>query len=348
MSLSNVTLLQSPFPNTSASTASALSSAIVAAACVGHAVKAGSIDRILLFKTTAGAAGTLTARLEGVSAGNPDGTLLSGSSLGSITPSGGSGTVQVVTLTSPYSITKGALFSSLIYFSTFSTNTSFARAIVASFETSNHQASTPGNRTNANFTADSGLNWGNGTANCIGMICPVFTDGTCAMSGTYMFSALPSFTSIPSSGANSYYGAKWACTMTCDVECIFDQGRSDNATFSIYDASNNLLGTTSATPGQAANNSNQFVFASPIRLVAGQTYRIVKRGASGTNNLLLIPSHSQAMQEDLYGTFQLTTSSDGVNWTDTASSTVGITLGVSPVTGGGLFLPRSMNGGYDA
>lgn len=349
MSLSNSMLTPSPFPNSTAPTASVLNSALVAAACVGHATKDGDVDRILLWKTTGGTTGTLTGQLQTCTTGNPSGTLLNASATGSMTPTAGTGVGQTIALAAPVAVAKGDLFSAVIYFSVFATSTSYARIIPASFECSNIAGTVPGNRTNTNYTPGSGANWLGSTANSIGMICPVFTDGTCAMHGTYMFSSMPAYTTVPTTGVNSYYGVKWACTTTCDLEFLCDHGRSDGAKYEVYDSNNVLIGTSRTQNGGSGNTGNVFVFASPVRLTAGQTYRIVKRNVSGTNTLLVFASHSQAMQEDMYGIYCLTTSTNGTSWTDTAASTASFALGITPVAGGGgggMMFPRGFTGGF--
>lgn len=345
MTLSNSLTIKGPFPTAGTITSTILSSATVAAACVGHALKSGTVDRALILKTTAGVGGNIAVRFETLTNNMPSGTLLAAGADGNAVIAGGSNSVQVVTLNTPVTVTRGDLFACLTYLSTFVASTSVGRAILSSMELNNHTGAIPGNRANATFTVGSGANWAVGTANTIGMICPIFTDGTPVLQSTYMLNAaLPSYTTIPVSGAGAYYGVRYIPELTGDLEYIYDQGRSDNALYQVYDNSNTLLGTSRTMGTIVSNLSNVAVFATPIRLVTGQTYRIVKRSTSGTNTLLIMPSYSQVMQEAIYGIYQLTSSADGITWTDTVSTVPCITLGISPVsTSSGFPLSRVLN-----
>jgi hypothetical protein len=150
-------------------------------------------------------------------------------------------------------------------------------------------------------------------------------------------------TTVPTSGANSYLGLKFSPDSDCNLEFVQWCGRTDGSVkWELYDASNTLLGTSNilASETLATTTSNTVVarFDTPVALTGGQSYRLVERSVSGSNNQQTSLGLANAsMLSAIYGTWCRTTSEDGTAWTD---DTTGICPGILP-----FITPTSSGGG---
>jgi hypothetical protein len=334
-----------PTVTANTATSSSLTSASIALACVGPAVKDGTVESVVVMKTTTTSSGAFKARLETLVAGNPSGVLLASGSEGTTGLTGGSFTNQVVTLDTPVAVTKGQPFAIVGRLSTFVSSVSFARAIAAMQTTAGSLLAIPGNRINNAFTEGSSSGWTNGTANTIGMMCPLFTDGSPAMLNTLAINGLPT---LAVSGATSY-GVRFTPGTTVDLDGVIDAGRTDSACYDLYDGENNLLASTVSVQGAASTQCTIFAFASPIRINAGVEVNLIKRSVSGTNSLILLDAYSSELASSLFSGMRSALLNGGVISGGNPTTIPSIALLASPVaSGGGMMFPVSLTGGIAA
>jgi hypothetical protein len=315
----------------------------IARAHIAIAQKSGTIDCVKFLKRTTGGNGAVAAaRIETVSASNPTGTLFAAGADGSLSLDATTG-VKTITLGTPLSVTAGDIIAVVLYFSNVTGTPSIAGTIATPYSLPSIASGMPGHRSNAAFSVGSATGWTNGTASVVLAFAAIYDDGAPLAGAVVPATMSVTTTTVPTSGANSYLGLKFAPDSDCELEYVQFCGRADGSVkFELYDNSNSLLGTTnvlgSGVLATTSANTVSFRFATPIALTAGDSYRLVQRSISGANNSqVTLQLEDAAMLSVLFGTWCQTTSSDGTTWTD---DTTGICPGILP-----FIMPTSSGGG---
>ncbi len=354
MSMSQATPLRMNGFFTASPAAIAFSATTVARAHIAICQKTGTIDRVKFLKrSAAGNGAVIDCRIETVSGSNPTGTLVAAGADGSLTLDATMG-VKTIALNTPLTVTAGDIIAVVLYCSNATGTPSIAGSIATPYSLPSNSAGIPGYRSNAGFSVGSASGWTNSTVSAIISFAGVYTDGAPLVGSVVPSAITTTTTTVPTSGANSYLGLKFAPDSNCDLEYVQLCGRGDGSiNFECYDSSNNLLGTTNTfASGVIATTSVNTIalrFATPIALTGGQSYRLVQRSVSGANNnQVSLQLEDSAMLSVLFGTWCQTTSSDGATWTD---DTTGISPGVlpfiTPTTSGGGYRPVNIRGGAD-
>lgn len=328
---------------TAAPVAVAYSATNMARALITICQKTGVIDRVKFLKrTTAGDTAVMAARIETVSAADPTGTLAGINASGTVTLDATTG-IKTITLTSSLSVTVGDIIAVVLYATDVTGTPSIAGTMASPISPEALSTGLPCLRTNATFTAGLSANWSSNTANALSCFGAVYSDGDPVYGSVLPNATTFTNTTIPTSGANSYFGLKFTADANCNLHGVRWAGRSDGSVkWECYDSSNTLLGTSnvlaSGSTTTAASNTMTSIFATPVALIGGSSYRLVERSVSGASNAQsTILLEDSTMISFLYGTWCQTVSADGTTWTD---DTTGICPGVVP-----LILPTIVSSG---
>lgn len=323
------------------------SAAIVASGRIGfnfQAPKTGTIDRILWQSGTASGSPTVDVRLETVGTGSPSGTLF-GANTNIVTGTVASNTAYESTLTAGASVTQGD-FLSLVWAYNSGTSIQIALAtLVNSMQLNLPQISTAGTYSLiAGRIPYAALRYSDAT------YCPISPGGVAYGTG----STITAYTS-------GEKGVRFRFTNPIRISGFWSTNDPDiDVTYSLYADSTAPGGTAIRSVAVATNrfiqknaNVSQYIFSSSVTLSANTWYRLVgsSSGSPGTRfNINTIPSASYAAA---VATDHHLTESSGGSWTDTTTilPQIGVVAdgfddGIGG--GGGLILPRAMNGGYSA
>ena len=320
---------------TAAPVAVAFNATNMARALVTICQKTGTIDRVKFLKrTAAGDTAVMAARIETVSASDPTGTLAGTNASGTVTLDATTG-IKTITLTSSLSVTAGDVIAVVLYATNVTGTPSIAGTMASPLAPQGLATGLPCLRTNATFTAGSGANWSSGTANALSCFGAVYSDGDPVFNSVIPNATTFTNTTIPTSGANSYFGLKFTADANCNLHGVRWAGRSDGSVkWELYNSVNTLLGTSnvlaSGVSSATTSNTMTAIFATPIALTGGASYRLVERSVSGTNNAQsTILLEDSTMTSFLYGSgWVQTISADGTTWTD---DTTGICPGIVPL-----------------
>lgn len=328
-------------------TGAVASAAIVASGRIGfvfQAPKTGTIDRGLWRSGAAVGSPTIDFRLETVGTGSPSGTLF-GTNTNVVTGTIASNTDYESTLTAGATVTQGD-FLSMVWAYNSGTSIQIALAsLVNSMQLNLPQISTAGT-----YSLISGrlpyaaLRYSDGT------YCPIAAGGVAYGIG----STIIAYTS-------GERGVRFRLPYTARVSGFWASFDPDvDFTVNLYADSTAPGGTAIRSLAVATNRFiqknavvSQFNFSSSVTLAADTWYRLVgvPSGSPGIRyNINTIPSASYAAA---VATDHHETVSSGSSWvnTDTVLPQIGVVIdgldnGVGG--GGGLILPRAMNGGYSA
>jgi hypothetical protein len=325
------------------------SAALVASGKIGfnfQAPKTGTIDRILWQSGTASGSPTVDVRLETVGTGSPSGTLF-GTNTNIVTGTVASNTAYESTLTTGASVTQGEDFLSLVW--AYNSGTSIQIAL-ASSTAGSMQLNLPQISTAGTYSLISGrlpyaaLRYSDGT------YCPIAPGGVAYGVG--------STTSQYTSGEE---GVRFRFAHPVRISGFWSTHDPDvDVTYNLYADATAPGGTAIRSLTVSANRFiqknavvSQYNFSSAVTLSANTWYRLVgaSSGSPGTRfSINTIPSASYAAA---VATDHHQTKSSGGSWTDTTTilPQIGVIAdgfddGVGG--GGGLILPRAMNGGYSA
>ena len=328
-------------------TGAVASAALVASGRIGfifQAPKTGTIDRVLWRAGTAVGSPTVDVRLETVGTQSPSGTLF-GANTNIVTGTVASNTVYESTLTAGATVTPDN-FLSLVWAHNSGTSIQIALAsLVNSMQLNLPQISTAGT-----YSLISGrlpyaaLRYSDGT------YCPIAVGGVAYGIGSQI--------SQYSSGEK---GIRFRFPHTARVSGFWASIDPDvDFTVNLYDDATAPGGTAIRSLAIATNSFiqrnavvSQFNFSSPVTLAADTWYRLVgaPSGSPGIRyNINTIPSASYAAA---VATDHYQTESSGGSWSDTTTILPQIGLVIDGLDngvggGGGLILPRAMNGGYSA
>lgn len=325
-------------------TGAVASAALVASGRIGfifQAPKTGTIDRVLWRSGTASGSPTVDVRLETVGTGSPSGTLF-GTNTNIVTGAVASNTDYESTLTAGASVTQGD-FLSLVWAYNSGTSIQIALAsLVTSMQLNLPQISTAGTYSLiAGRLPYAALRYSDGT------YCPIAAGGVAYGIG----STISAYTS-------GERGLRFRLPYTARVSGFWASFDPDvDFTVNLYDDATAPGGTAIRSLAIATNRFiqknavvSQFNFSSSVTLAADTWYRLVgaPSGSPGIRyNINTIPSASYAAA---VATDHHETVSSGGSWvnTDTVLPQIGVVIdgldnGVGG--GGGLILPRAMNGG---
>ena len=325
-------------------TGAVASAALVASGRIGfifQAPKTGTIDRVLWRSGTASGSPTVDVRLETVGTGSPSGTLF-GTNTNIVTGAVASNTDYESTLTAGASVTQGD-FLSLVWAYNSGTSIQIALAsLVTSMQLNLPQISTAGTYSLiAGRLPYAALRYSDGT------YCPIAAGGVAYGIG----STISAYTS-------GERGLRFRLPYTARVSGFWASFDPDvDFTVNLYDDATAPGGTAIRSLAIATNRFiqknavvSQFNFSSSVTLAADTWYRLVgaPSGSPGIRyNINTIPSASYAAA---VATDHHETVSSGGSWvnTDTVLPQIGVVIdgldnGVGG--GGGLILPRPMNGG---
>lgn len=323
----------------------ASSTALTANGKVGfifRAPKTGNIDRVVWYSGTATGSPTVDVRLETVTNASPSGTLF-GTNTNVVTGTLASSTEYESTLTSSASVTRGQLVGlSLNYNSGTSIGIGIDQAWQQIYST-NHfpQINTAGTWSIIGArTMRALLRYDDGT-----YVSPVIEG--CA----YGTSALVGFFTSGEKGIRFRlpYGARisgfW---MNADIR--------NDVTFNLYADSTAPAGTALLSKQMtsasliAASGIRQEPFDSSYTLLADTWYRLVVAFTGATGTRYLLNTYGTSARRDAIAKDFYYTESSGGTWVDTTTQCpqLGIVLDGVDSGGGGLILPRPMNGGYSA
>jgi hypothetical protein len=324
------------------------SAALVASGRIGfvfQAPKTGTIDRVLWQSGTAVGSPTVDVRLETVGTGSPSGNLFA-TDTNIVTGVVASNTAYESTLTAGASVTQGD-FLSLVW--AYNSGTSIQIAL-ASSTAGSMQLNLPQISTAGTYSLISGrlpyaaLRYSDGT------YCPIAPGGVAYGVG--------STTSQYTSGEE---GVRFRFAHPVRISGFWSTHDPDvDVTYNLYADATAPGGTAIRSLTVSANRFiqknavvSQYNFSSAVTLSANTWYRLVgaSSGSPGTRfSINTIPSASYAAA---VATDHHQTKSSGGSWTDTTTilPQIGVIAdgfddGVGG--GGGLILPRAMNGGYSA
>ena len=325
-------------------TGAVASTALVASGRIGfvfQAPKTGEIDRALWRSGAAVGSPTVDVRLETVGTGSPSGTLFA-TNTNIVTGTIASNTDYESTLTAGASVTQGD-FLSLVWACNSGTSIQIALAsLVTSMQLNLPQISTAGTYSLiAGRLPYAALRYSDGT------YCPIAAGGVAYGIG----STISAYTS-------GERGLRFRLPYTARVSGFWASFDPDvDFTVNLYDDATAPGGTAIRSLAIATNRFiqknavvSQFNFSSSVTLAADTWYRLVgaPSGSPGIRyNINTIPSASYAAA---VATDHHETVSSGGSWvnTDTVLPQIGVVIdgldnGVGG--GGGLILPRAMNGG---
>ena len=328
-------------------TGAVASAALVASGRIGfifQAPKTGTIDRVLWRSGTAAGSPTVDVRLETVGTGSPSGTLF-GTNTNIVTGTVASNTDYESTLTAGATVTQGD-FLSMAWAHNSGTSIQIALAsLVTSMQLNLPQISTAGTYSLiAGRLPYAALRYSDGS------YLPIAAGGVAYGIG----STISSYTS-------GERGLRFRLPYTARVSGFWASVDPDvDFTVNLYADSTAPGGTAIRSLAIATNRFiqknpvvSQFNFSSSVTLAADTWYRLVgaPSGSPGIRyNINTIPSASYAAA---VATDHHETVSSGASWvnTDTVLPQMGVVIdgldnGVGG--GGGLILPRPMNGGYSA
>lgn len=324
------------------------STALVANGKVGfvfRAPKAGNIDRVVWYSGTATGSPTVDVRLETVTGASPSGTLF-GTNTNVITGTIASSTEYESTLTSSASVTRGQLIGlSLNYNSGTSIGVGLDLVWGQIYSAHNYpQINTAGTWSiiagrnfRALFRYSDGTYW---SPNIEGV--------------SYGTSAQTSFFTTGEKGIRfklPYAARVSGFWQSFDVR--------NNITANLY-ADATAPGGTALLTKQITSASliqtggvNQHLFDSSLTLSADTWYRLVVAFTGTTGTRFSLVSYGTSDRRDAIVKDTYYTESSGSSWVDTVTQCppLGIVIdGLDNAVGGGggLILPRSMNGGYSA
>jgi hypothetical protein len=324
------------------------STALVASGKIGfpfQAPKTGTIAGAIWQSGTASGSPTVDLRLETITSGSPSGTLF-GTNTNIVTGTVASNTAYESTLTAGASVSQGD-FLSLVWAYNSGTSIQIALALpVTSMQLNLPQISTAGT-----YSIISGrlpyasLRYSDGT------YCPIAPGGVAYGVG----STITAYTS-------GEKGVRFRFAHPIRISGFWSTNDPDvDVTYNLYADATAPGGTAIRSLAVATTRFfqknavvSQYSFSSSVTLAANTWYRLVgsPSGSPGTRfSINTIPSASYA---SAVATDHMLTESSGGSWADT--TTILPQIGViadgfddgAGSGGGGLILPRAMNGGYAA
>ena len=323
------------------------STGLVASGRIGfifRAPKTGSIDRMVWYSGTATGSPIVDVRLETVSGASPSGTLF-GTNTNVVTGTVASNTEYESTLTSAASVTRGQLVGlSLNYVS----GTSIAIGLDQTWNQIISAHNLPQINTAGTWSIIAARNMRSLLR---------YSDGSYLSPNIEGVSyGLASQTSFFTSGEK---GIRFRLPYRLRI-CGFWQSYDvrNDITVNLYADATAPGGTalltkqiTSASLIQAGG-VNQHFFDSSLTLSANTWYRLVAAFTGATGTRFSLVSFGSSDRRDAIVKDQYYTESSGSSWVDTTTQSppIGIVLdGLEDASGGGgLILPRPMNGGYSA
>ena len=324
------------------------SAALVASGKIGfnfQAPKTGTIDGILWRSGAAVGSPTLDVRLETVGTQSPSGTLF-GANTNVVTGTVASNTDYESTPTAGASVTQGD-FLSMVWAHNSGTSIQIA---LASLAASSMQLNLPQISTAGTYSLIAGrlpyaaLRFSDGT------YCPIAAGGVAYGIG----STISAYTTgergvrfrLPYTARVSGFWASFDPDVDCTVNLYADAtAPGGTAIRSLSIATNRFIQKNAVV--------SQFNFSSSVTLAADTWYRLVgvPSGSPGIRFVInTIPSASYAAA---VATDHFLTESSGASWVDTTTVLPQIGVVIDGLDngaggGGGLILPRPMNGGYSA
>ena len=185
-----------------------------------------------------------------------------------------------------------------------------------------------------------------------------YDDASIPFTGMLPISSNTLTVTIAQSGTPDEAGLKFTVPMACTIAgfglAVGTAARTFDAV--LYDGSNNVLASLSVDTDVAQNATapGAFLFATPVTLTAGATYRLVIKATSGASTItvtkfLVDASGTRAALPG--GTdFLWTERTDAGAWTDTTTAVPQIDLLLSQIDdgagGGGLLVNPGMSGGF--
>jgi hypothetical protein len=323
------------------------STALVASGKIGfvfQAPKTGTIDRILWQSGTASGSPTVDVRLETIASGSPSGTLF-GTNTNIVTGTVASNTAYESTLTAGASVTQGD-FLSLVWAHNSGTSIQVALAsVVNSMQLNLPQISTAGS-----YSLISGrlpyaaLRYSDGT------YCPIAPGGVAYGIGSTTSQYTTGEKGVRFRFLNPVRASGFWSTHDPDVD----------VTYNLYADATAPGGTAIrslavATTRFIQKNAvvSQYNFSSSVTLAANTWYRLVGAPSGSPGIRFVVNTIPSASYASAVATDHHLTESSGVSWADT--TTILPQMGVvidglddGAGSGGGLILPRAMNGGYSA
>ena len=329
------------------------STALVASGKIGfvfQAPKTGTIDRILWQSGTAAGSPTVDVRLETVGTGSPSGTLFA-TNTNVVTGTVASNTAYESTLTAGATVTQGD-FLSMVW--AYASGTSIQIALASSTPASGgviaSQLNLPQISTAGTYSLISGRLAYAALRYSDGAYCPIAAGGVAYGIG----STISQYTS-------GEKGIRFRLPYTARVAGFWTSCDPDvDHTINLYADSTAPGGTAILSQAVATNRFIQknavgsvFSFASKATLAANTWYRLVASSSGSPGIRYQINTISSASYAAAVATDHHQTESSGGSWvnTDTILPQIGLVIdgldnGVGG--GGGLILPRAMNGGYSA
>lgn len=283
------------------------------------AQKTGTLDRLFCTANANTSPPSYLARIESVSGGRPSNTIIASGASVSFTPST-LNTLIVNSMGTPYAITKGDMVAVTIQhnsgtigasnFSTLNQVLTAYPAIVFAQNGAGYITST------ASYSS-----WSTGISNTgFAAFGALYDDGD-TLGNAFPMIASVTNTNVPTSGTDSYYGNVFTAPATLDCVGWVGCGQwSGSCSVTLYDSNNIALASTSISSGvylASASVHAYHLFSSTVKLVKGQTYRLIARNSSGTVSVVSSRCDlANYRPRHLIHDARSTTSSNGTSWSD--------------------------------
>lgn len=300
-------------PNTATGTSSstyALDSSGIVVAAICYAQAGGTISKVGFYVTAKNGSGTTwISGIEGLTNGDPDGTIKGGGSPASVSFTQADVVVgwNWLTLDNTYVVGEGEGIAVTIRHSSGTVDVSNNMTVMAS----------NGNGNNYNMpyratSTDSGSTWT--TSNDIASIGYQFNDGSLPIGAHGLYSL--AFQSFGSSGP---WGVRFTSPFTADIigmQVLLSASGGKTLTLSVYDTSDTLLAQSTMDTDDFEDISPRVIILGfdPVTLTAGVDYRLVLNCDGTATTVLMTYGHAD-LREAYTGPCYATNGGPG-SWTD--------------------------------